>query len=73
MDCPMSDGVLRVRVRVALASYLLRQWLVDCSLDHSLQGAEYRLWLRIPQSCTAFLTLIQRRGTLGQLIDIEGG
>jgi WYL domain len=46
MDYPMSDGVLKVRVRAALASYLLRQWLVDCSLDHSLTGTEYRLWLR---------------------------
>jgi hypothetical protein len=46
MDYPMSNGVLNVRVRAALASYLLRQWLVDCSLDHSLTGPEYRLWLR---------------------------
>jgi predicted DNA-binding transcriptional regulator YafY len=46
MDYPMSEGVLKVRVRAALASYLLRQWLVDCSLDHSLTGPEYRLWLR---------------------------
>jgi hypothetical protein len=46
MDYPMSDGVLTVRVRAALASYLLRQWLVDCSTDHSLSGTEYRLWLR---------------------------
>jgi hypothetical protein len=46
MDYPMSDGVLKVRVRAALASYLLRQWLVDCSHDHSLSGSEYRLWLR---------------------------
>jgi hypothetical protein len=46
MDYPMSNGVLKVRVRAALASYLLRQWLVDCSLSHSLSGSEYRLWLR---------------------------
>jgi hypothetical protein len=42
----MVDAVLRVRVRAALASYLLRQWLVDCSTDHQLTGTEYRLWLR---------------------------
>jgi hypothetical protein len=42
----MEDGVLRVRVRAALASYLLRQWLVDCSADHKLTGTEYRLWLK---------------------------
>lgn len=46
MDYNMMDGVLKVRVRAALASYLLRQWIVDCSPDHSLAGTEYRLWLR---------------------------
>jgi len=47
MDYPMMvNGVLKVRVRAALASYLLRQWLVDCSADHSLTGTEYRLWLQ---------------------------
>ncbi len=46
MDYKMKDDVLRVRVRAALASYLLRQWIVDCSPDHSLTGTEYRLWLR---------------------------
>jgi WYL domain len=46
MDYSMTNGVLKVRVRAALASYLLRQWLVDCSMDHSLTGTEYRLWLR---------------------------
>lgn len=46
MDYQMKDGVLKVRVRAALASYLLRQWIVDCSVDHSLTGTEYRLWLR---------------------------
>lgn len=46
MDYKMTANVLRIRVRAALASYLLRQWIVDCSPDHSLQGTEYRLWLR---------------------------
>jgi predicted DNA-binding transcriptional regulator YafY len=46
MDYNMKDGVVRVRVRAALASYLLRQWIVDCSPDHSLTDTEYRLWLR---------------------------
>ena len=27
---------------------MLRKWSVDCSLDHSLSGPEYRLWLRDP-------------------------
>jgi hypothetical protein len=46
LDYKMVDGVLRIRVRAALASYLLRQWLVDCSTDHRLTGTEYRLWLK---------------------------
>ena len=46
LDYKMVDGVLKIRVRAALASYLLRQWLVDCSTDHSQTGTEYRLWLK---------------------------
>jgi len=42
------DGVLRVRVRAANAGYMLRRWSVDCSIDHSLRGLEYALWLRDP-------------------------
>ena len=48
LDYPMEDGVLRLRVRAALAGYVLRRWSVDCSPDHSLNGPEYRLWLRDP-------------------------
>ena len=48
LDYPMEDGVLRLRVRAALAGYVLRRWSVDCSPDHSLAGPEYRLWLRDP-------------------------
>jgi len=47
-DYGMSGGVLRARVRAANAGYVLRQWIVDCSADHSLEGPEYRLWLRDP-------------------------
>jgi hypothetical protein len=46
MDYEMDNGVLRVKVRAAIAGYLLRQWSVDCSADQSLEGEEYRLWLR---------------------------
>jgi hypothetical protein len=48
MDYPMADGVLKVRVRAANAGYMLQQWHVDCSPDHSLRGREYALWLRDP-------------------------
>ncbi len=46
MDYSMQDGVLRMKLRAATAGYILRQWSVDCSPDHSLRGPEYRLWLK---------------------------
>ena len=46
MDYSMDGGVLRLKLRAATAGYILRQWSVDCSPDHSLRGHEYRLWLR---------------------------
>ena len=46
MDYSMQDGVLRMKLRAATAGYILRQWSVDCSPDHSLRGHEYRLWLK---------------------------
>lgn len=50
LDYAMQDSVLKVNVRAAVAGYVLRRWNVDCSEDHSLQGAEYRLWLRNRQA-----------------------
>ena len=46
MDYRMDSGVLRMKLRAATAGYILRQWSVDCSPDHSLRGHEYRLWLK---------------------------
>ena len=46
MDYSMDSGVLRMKLRAATAGYILRQWSVDCSPDHSLCGHEYRLWLK---------------------------
>lgn len=46
LDYHMSDGVLHLQVRAAIAGYLLRLWLVDCSEEHRLIGNEYQLWLR---------------------------
>lgn len=45
-DYGMVGGVLRIRVRAALAGYLLRRWNVDCTENHSLKGVEFHLWLR---------------------------
>ena len=46
MDYAMVNDVLKIQVRAALAGYLLRQWSVDCSENQSLDGEEFRLWLR---------------------------
>ena len=46
MDYSMQGGVLRMKLRAATAGYILRQWSVDCSPDHSLCGHEFRLWLK---------------------------
>jgi hypothetical protein len=46
MDYAMKDGLIRIRVRAAVAGYMLLRWGVDASPDHSLIGHEYRLWLK---------------------------
>jgi hypothetical protein len=46
MDYGMQGAVLRMKLRAATAGYILRQWSVDCSPDHSLRGHEFRLWLK---------------------------
>ena len=46
MDYAMEGGVRKQNVRASHAGYMLRRWNVDCSEDHSLEGAEYQLWLR---------------------------
>jgi hypothetical protein len=45
-DYGMEAGTLKIKLRAATAGYILRQWSVDCSPDHSLRGHEYRLWLK---------------------------
>jgi predicted DNA-binding transcriptional regulator YafY len=46
MDYAMQIGTLHIRVRAAVAGYMLLRWGVDASQDHSLSGHEYRLWLK---------------------------
>lgn len=48
MDYGMRDGSLRMRVRAAVAGYMLLRWSVDASPDHSLKEEQYRLWLSDP-------------------------
>jgi len=46
MDYAMKDGSIKMRVRAAVAGYMLLRWGVDASPDHSLTGQVYRLWLK---------------------------
>lgn len=48
-DFGMKGGSLTLNVRAAIAGYVLQQWSVDCSADHSLEPTRYRLWLKDPQ------------------------
>lgn len=50
MDYPMTEGVLKVKVRAANAGYMLQRWSVDCSADHHMKGPSFALWLRDPLS-----------------------
>jgi len=48
MDYGRTDGSIRMRVRAAVAGYMLLRWSVDCSPDHRLKEEQYRLWLSDP-------------------------
>ncbi len=47
-DYEMEGGVLHLKLRAAMAGYVLRQWHVDCSPDHSIKDDAFRLWLIDP-------------------------
>ncbi|HEJ9685550.1 TPA: WYL domain-containing protein [Proteus mirabilis] len=57
LDYGMTGGVMKVEIRAATAGYLLRQWHVDCSTEHSLMGFEYQLWLRNSQALYGVINL----------------
>jgi predicted DNA-binding transcriptional regulator YafY len=58
----MENGALRMRVRAAMAGYLMRRWNVDCTEDHGLKGAEYHLWLRNRQALYGVTNLVLAPG-----------
>lgn len=45
MDYDMQEGCLEIKQRAATAQYLLRNWNIDCTIDHSLKERYYQLWL----------------------------
>ncbi len=47
----MTNGMLKIHVRAAVAGYVLRHWNIDCSsASRLLAGPEYHLWLRNRQT-----------------------
>jgi hypothetical protein len=58
----MINGVMRMRVRAAMAGYLMRRWNVDCTEDHCLKGAEFHLWLRNRQALYGVTNLVLAPG-----------
>ena len=48
LDYQMTEGVLKIKIRAAVAGYLMRLWNVDCSKDHSQEGNEYHLAIYPP-------------------------
>jgi len=46
MDYGMENSQLLLKIRAAMAGYLLRQWNVDCTERGTLSGPEYQLWLQ---------------------------
>lgn len=58
LDYGMKDSKLTFKVRAAMAGYLLRRWNVDCTLDGTLDGQEYQLWLQNSFQLTDFKNLV---------------
>ena len=46
MDYGMTKGILELEVRAALAKYLLRLCIFDCTDNETLTGDEYQLYLK---------------------------
>lgn len=46
LDYGMTQGVLQVTTRAAMAGYVLQRWSVDASPDHSLDPSAHHLWLQ---------------------------
>jgi predicted DNA-binding transcriptional regulator YafY len=46
LDYGMTQGVLQVSTRAAMAGYVLQRWSVDASPTHSLDPSAHHLWLQ---------------------------
>jgi hypothetical protein len=52
LDYAMENNERIIKVRSAMAGYLLRRWNVDCTQNASLRGPECQLWLKNRNSLT---------------------
>lgn len=48
LDFGMVDDTFKIKVRAAMAGYVLRQWHVDCSEEHIISDKAFRLCLSDP-------------------------
>jgi hypothetical protein len=67
LEYNMSQGSLKLKVRAALAGYILRRWNVDCSADHKLKSPELHLWLKNSPEITQQIDLPLAPGISGEL------
>jgi predicted DNA-binding transcriptional regulator YafY len=65
MDYGMIDGKVEVTIRKAVAGYVLRQWNVDCTDDHKLDGKHFQLWLKNKKSIKGIDEVILAPGING--------
>ena len=58
----ITNGLLTLKLRAAIAGYVLRRWNVDCSEQHQLSGPEYHLWLKNRQALSEIDNLVLAPG-----------
>ena len=66
LDYDMTNGRLTLEVRAALVGYLLQQWQVDASAQHSLTASQYQLALANPASLYGVENLMLAPGYVNQ-------
>jgi hypothetical protein len=66
LDYGMTDGLLRIKTRAAMAGYVLRRWSVDASPDHHLDPEVHHLWLQNPQTLYGVESAILAPGAMAK-------
>ena len=66
LDYGMTEGVLQVTTRAAMAGYVLQRWSVDASPDHSLDPSAHLLWLQNHEVLRGVHSAVLASGALPQ-------